>query len=510
YMADAYGKLTGEPGIAFCTRGPGATNASIGLHTAYQDSTPMILFIGQVSLDVIDREAFQELDYRRMFGQVAKWVAQIDRADRIPEYVARAFQTATSGRMGPVVLVLPEDMLQEQVELKKLPRYRRTQAWPAAQDMTALANILTQARKPIALLGGTGWTPDACAQFERFAQRWDLPVVTEYRFQDVFDNHHAQYAGEIGPTSSQVLLERVKQADLVLAIGLRLSEGTTRGYTLINAPQPHQRLVHVHPGSEELGSVFRGELLIQASAPAFCAGLEALYTPNGSMAWAGEAAKLHDAYLLHSEPVPAPHARMDLAKVVRTMEQMLPPDAIVTEGAGNYAGWWQRYFRHRGLSSGRRNQLAPSNGSMGYGVPSAVAAKLAYPEATVVSVSGDGCFMMNGQEVATALQHEAPVIFIVVNNGMYGTIRAHQGMHYPGRSVGTILRNPDFAALARAYGAQGFSIERTEEFADAFAAALACGTSALIEIRIDPDTINTRTTLSAIEAKAHASRAPAS
>lgn len=502
-MAEAYGKLTGRPGLAFCTRGPGATNASIGVHTAFQDSTPMILFIGQVGGDFADREAFQEIDYRRMFGQMAKWVAQIDRAARIPEYVARAYQTATSGRPGPVVLALPEDMLSHEAVAPQLAPYRRVLSWPGDADMARIAERLAQAERPFAIVGGSGWTPEACAQLERFAERFAIPVGCAFRGQDLFDNLHPNYAGDVGIGINPALADRIRSADLVLAIGPRLGEMTTGGYSLIAAPRPAQTLIHIHAGAEELGSVYQADLMVQASMPAIAARLADLEPagPPRGRAWV-EAARAD--YERYRTPPAFTGKGVDTAEVILALDRLLPADAIVTNGAGNYAGWLHRYFRYRPLRAGGRGQLAPTSGAMGYGVPAAVGAKIAFPDRTVVALAGDGCFLMNGQELATAMQYDAPVIVIVVNNGMYGTIRMHQEREYPAHVSGTALRNPDFAALARAYGARGATVTATGDFEPALREALAATVPTLIEIQVDPDIITPRTTLSAIRAQAQA------
>ncbi|MGN5480757.1 thiamine pyrophosphate-binding protein [Cupriavidus basilensis] len=504
-MAEAYGKLTGRPGLAFCTRGPGATNASIGVHTAFQDSTPMILFIGQVGTDFADREAFQEIDYRRMFGQMAKWVAQIDRVERIPEYIARAYQTATSGRPGPVVLALPEDMLTQEAAVPQLAAYQRVLSWPGDGDIERLSGMLAAAERPFVLIGGSGWTPQACAQIQQFAECFALPVGCAFRGQDLFDNRHPNYAGDVGIGINPALAERIRRADLVLAIGPRLGEMTTGGYALISAPRPAQQLIHVHAGAEELGSVYQAELMIHASMPAIAARLAALPSPAMPPRWQGWTQDAHADYERYLTPPAYTGQGVDMAEVVRTLDRLLPADAVVTNGAGNYAGWLHRYFRYRPFAAGGRGQLAPTSGAMGYGVPAAVGAKIAFPQRTVVALAGDGCFLMNGQELATAMQYGAPVVFIVVNNGMYGTIRMHQEREYPAHVLGTELHNPDFAALARAYGARGAIVTTTDAFEPALREALAAPVSTLIEIRVDPDVITPRTTLSAIRAQAQAS-----
>jgi acetolactate synthase-1/2/3 large subunit len=502
YMAEAYGKTTGRPGICFVTRGPGAANASIGLHTAFQDSTPMILFIGQVGSDFVEREAFQEVDYRRMFGQMAKWVAQIDRADRVPEYLSHAFHLAMSGRPGPVVLALPEDMLgQHSAETEttaRMRRYQVVQASPSAADMESLRALLQSAQRPLAILGGTVWSGEACADLQRFAEGAGLPVGCAFRFQDLFDNRSDCYAGDIGIGINPRLAQRVKDADLLLVIGARLGEMTTGGYSLVAPPRPVQKLIHVHAGAEELGRVYQGELLINSGMPQFAAAAEALAVDGAACrGWRPWLEGARADYLEWQKPQAIP-GRVQLAQIVTWMRQRLPEDTIICTGAGNFAGWWQRYWRFTGM----RTQVAPTSGSMGYGVPAGVAAKLAHPDRTVVSVNGDGDFLMNGQELATAMQHQANVVFIVVNNGMYGTIRMHQERDYPARVYATALSNPDFAALARAYGAHGELVEETAQFAPAFERALAAGKASLIELRVDPQAITTTTTLDAIRQRA--------
>jgi acetolactate synthase-1/2/3 large subunit len=495
YMAEAYGKLTGRPGICFVTRGPGASNASIAVHTAYQDSTPMILFIGQVGTDFVEREAFQEIDYRRMFGQMAKWVASIDRADRIPELVSHAYHVAMSGRRGPVVLALPEDMLVRQVAVRDAAPYRVVQAHPGAEDIATLRRMLERAERPFVMPGGSGWTPAAVADLQRFAEANDLPVGCAFRFQDLFDNRHPNYAGDVGIGINPQLAERVRQSDLVLALGPRLGEMTTGGYTLLQAPRPAQPLVHVHAGAEELGRVYQADLVINASPAPMAAALAAM--PPVEPRWREWTRGAQADYRANIVPGAMP-GRVDLARIVCALRDALPRDTIVTTGAGNYTGWVHRYWQH----SVFRTQLSPTSGAMGYGVPAAVAAKIAAPERTVVSFNGDGCFLMNGQEIATAAQYGAAVIFVVVNNGLYGTIRMHQEREYPARVYATALENPDFAALARAYRLHGELVEDTDAFMPAFERARASGRPALIELRIEPDAITTRTTLAAIRARA--------
>jgi acetolactate synthase-1/2/3 large subunit len=499
YMADAYGKMTGRPGICFVTRGPGATNASVGVHTAFQDSTPMILFIGQVGSDCVEREAFQEIDYRRMFGEMAKWVASIDRADRIPEFVNRAFQVATSGRPGPVVLALPEDTLTALTTVLDAQPHQPVQASPAAAQFESLRAMLAKAERPLLVLGGSTWDEDACKRIERAAERLQLPVAVSFRRQDLFDNRHPNYAGDVGIGINPRLAERVRQADLLIVAGARLGEMTTGGYTLLDPAKPMPQLVHIHPGAEELGRVYQAALQVNSGMPQFAAALEALEGVDGSR-WAGWTAGANADYRANLVSQPTPQVSFDFGAAMQWLNDTLPRDAILTNGAGNYSGWVHRFYQYGPF----RTQLAPTNGSMGYGVPAAVAAKIVAPERTVVAFAGDGCYMMNGQELATAVHYGAAIIIVVLNNGMYGTIRMHQEMHYPERVSGTELTNPDFAALARAYGAHGEVVERTEDFAAAFQRAQAAGKPALIEVRIDPEIITSRTTITTLRQRARA------
>jgi len=495
-MAEAEGKLTGRPGVCFVTRGPGATNASPGVHIAFQDSTPMILFVGQIARGFQEREAFQEIDFRRMFGPLAKWVAQIDEAERIPEFISRAFHVATAGRPGPVVLALPEDMLSDLTDAPATRPYAPVQAHPSAADMARLRSLLAAAKRPFLLLGGSGWDVQACADIRAFAEANRLPVGAAFRFQDLFDNTHPNYAGDVGIGINPKLQARIRDADLLLALGPRLGEMTTGGYTLIDIPCPRQTLVHVHAGAEELGRVYQAELAINAGMRAFAAAARAL-PPADSAAWRGQAEAAHDDYLAWSAPTKMP-GPVQLAEIMAWLCDHVPADSIVTNGAGNYTIWVHRFYRYRGF----RTQLAPTSGSMGYGVPAAIAAKRRYPGRTVICFSGDGCFLMTGQELATAVQYGINVIIIVVNNGMYGTIRMHQERHYPSRVSATDLVNPDFAALARAYGAHGETVKRTADFASAFERAQASGKPAVIEVRIDPEAITPRQSLSDIRAAA--------
>ena len=504
FMAEAYGKLTGRPGICFVTRGPGATNAAIGVHTAYQDSTPMILFIGQVGLDFADREAFQEIDYRRMYGQMAKWVAQIDRADRIPEYLARAFQVATSGRPGPVVLALPEDMLVSMAAVADTRHYCPVQASPSSAQVDTLRAMLAQAKCPLLLLGGGTWTPQACADVQRFAEANALPVACAFRFQDLLDNAHPNYIGDVGIGINPKLAARVRDCDLLIAFGPRLGEMTTSGYSLLASPVPLQTLVHIHPDAEELGSVYQADLMINSGAPQAAAMLAAM-TPVNADAWRHSVAEAKADLTAFQQQPPIfadGGAPLDLWQLVQQLMAAAPSDTIITNGAGNYATWAHRFYRYGGM----RTQLAPTSGAMGYGVPAGIAAKIIDPERTVITFAGDGEYMMNGQELATAVQYRAGVIIIVFNNSMFGTIRMHQERGYPGRVSGTTLHNPDFAALAKAYGAHGEVVETTAQFGPALARALEHTRGqqlpALIELRYDGNLITPNATLETIRAMA--------
>lgn len=500
FMADAYGKLTGRPGICFVTRGPGATNASIGVHTAFQDSTPMILFVGQVGNDFVEREAFQEVDYRRMFGPMAKWVAQIDRADRIPEFIARAFQVATSGRPGPVVLALPEDCLSALATVSDTKHYQPVQASVSVKQLAHFRQLLGAAQRPIVLLGGTSWDLDACQHITDFAVAHQLPLACTFRFQDLIDNRHANYVGDVGIGINPKLAQRIKNADLVIAIGPRLGEMTTSGYTLLEAPKPKQKLIHIHADAIELGRVYQADLMINSGMKEIAETLAEM-APIEGISWESQVAEARADYLAwQKEPsiFAQENAPLNLWQVVQEMTAQVPSDMILTNGAGNYATWAHRYYRYGGF----RTQLAPTSGAMGYSVPSGVAAKIIHPDRTVVTFAGDGEYLMNGQELATAVQYKAGVIILVFNNGMFGTIRMHQEKEFPARVSGTELHNPDFAALARAYGALGEVVTSTEEFAPAFARALAHTQQhqlpALIELRYDGNLITPGATLMAM------------
>ncbi|WP_227753594.1 MULTISPECIES: thiamine pyrophosphate-binding protein [Ramlibacter] len=507
FMAEAAGKLTGRPGVCFVTRGPGATNASIGVHTAFQDSTPMVLFVGDVASDQRDREAFQEVDYGSFFGPstkgMAKRVERIDDADRIPEYVQRAFATAMNGRPGPVVLVLPEDMLVKPTSARPLPRVEAVQAWSDPGALRELREMLLAARKPFVIAGGGGWTPQAAQALQRFAENWKLPVGNAFRFQDTFDNHHPLYAGDVGIGINPKLAARIRESDLVLAIGPRLGEMTTGGYTLLTPPRPVQKLVHIHASAEELNRVYRADLAICATMNAAARSLEVLTAPP-ELLWAAWTEAAHADYEANVQPQALPgltgdgeRGLVDMPAVVALLQKHLPADAVLTNGAGNFASWTHRYFRHHGLAKGHKTQLAPTGGAMGYGVPAGIAANLLTGR-TVLTMAGDGDFLMNGQELATAAQHGGRSIVVLLNNGMYGTIRMHQEREYPQHVSGTRLQNPDFVALAAAYGWVGSRVRRIADFEAALLAALGCETGSLIEIVLDPEVISTRGTLGAI------------
>ncbi|MET7248378.1 thiamine pyrophosphate-binding protein [Methylobacterium sp. EM32] len=493
-MAEAHGKLTGKPGICFVTRGPGATNAAPGLHIARQDSTPMILFVGQIERAAREREAFQELDYRAVFGTIAKWVTEIDSADRLPELIARAFHVATAGRPGPVVIALPEDMLTETASVPDAPAFRPVETHPALAQMVELQNFLGKAEKPFAILGGSRWSEQAVRRFARFADLFSLPVACSFRRQGMIPADHRCYAGDLGLGVNPKLLARIKEADLLLLVGGRLSEIPSQGYTLLDIPGPRQTLVHVHPDPEELGRVYSPALAINASPTAFAAAIETVQPPR-ALPWAAGTEALHADYLAWSDPtrITTP-GTLQFGGVMAHLRETLPADAILCNGAGNFATWVHRFWPFRAHDG----QLAPTSGSMGYGVPAAIGAKRLLPERTVVAVSGDGDFLMNGQDFATAVQYDLPVIIILVDNGMYGTIRMHQEREYPGRVSGTALRNPDFAAYAKAFGGYGERVERTEDFPAALARAIASGLPAILHCPIDPEAITPTTTIQAL------------
>jgi acetolactate synthase I/II/III large subunit len=498
FMAEAWGKLTGRPGICMVTRGPGACNASIGVHTAFQDSSPMVMLVGQVARDQLDREAFQEIDYRQMFGPVAKWVAQIDRADRIPEYLARAFRVATAGRPGPVVLALPEDMLREAAVVADPVSCDFADATLDADTADKIALMLRTAQRPLLLVGGSHWDDDACGDLRRFAEAWNLPVACSFRRQDVMHNDSACYIGDLGTGPAPGLLARVRQADMILAVGTRLGEIMTQGYALLTPPRLSVPLIHIHADANELGRVYQPDLGFQATPAGAARALATLAAPADCL-WADWTAACRADYLTWQTPA-AYDGALDLGAIFQWLRDNLPDDAIITNDAGNFSGWGHRFLRFG--RPGR--QLAPANGAMGYAFPAAVSAKLACPERLCLSMSGDGGFLMTGQELATAMHAGAAPIALVFNNGMYGTIRMHQEMRFPGRVSATGLTNPDFAALARAYGAFSAVVERTADFAPAFRAAIDSGMAAIIELRMDPEVITTRTTLTAMRDAAQA------
>ncbi len=508
YMAEAVGKLTGRPGVCFVTRAPGATNASIGVHTAFQDSTPMVLFVGDVASDTRDREAFQELDYCAFFGPstkgMAKRVERIDDPRRIPEYISRAFAMAMNGRPGPVVLVLPEDMLTQEVDVSPLPRVEAIEAWSDPGSLRNLREMLLNSERPLVIAGGGGWTPQAAQALQRFAENWKLPVANAFRFQDTFDNHHPLYAGDVGIAINPRLAVRIKDSDLIIAIGPRMGEMTTGGYTLLQPPRSKQKLVHIHASAEELNRVYQADLAINATMNAAARSLEVLSAPN-RVSWEAWSQGCHADYLINLEPQALP-GNTDMPAVVACLQKQLPPEAVLTNGAGNFASWIHRFFKHHGLAKGFKTQLAPTNGAMGYGVPAGIAAAITTGR-TVFTIAGDGDFLMNGQELATATQFGAKTIIVLLNNGMYGTIRMHQERDFPRNISGSQLQNPDFAALARAYGYAGVRISCTEEFEPEFLAAMARTNGTLIEIILDPEVITTRTTLAGITDQALASKA---
>ena len=496
-MAEAVGKITGRPGICFVTRGPGATNASAGIHIARQDSSPMIVFVGQVGRHMRDREAFQELDYRAVFGTMAKWAVEIDDPTRIPELVSRAFYTACNGRPGPVVIAVPEDMLSERAMVPDATAFEPVESWPGLTDMSRLQKLLWAAKRPVALIGGSRWSEQACAALMRFAERFALPVATTFRRGHLFDALHPCYAGDMGIGPNPKLLARVKGADLVLLIGGRMSEMSSQSYTLFDIPEPQMKLVHVHPGAEELGRVYHPTLAIEAAPTAFCAALEGLQPPI-EILWKGEAATAHADYLAWTEKATPQPGAVNLGEIMIWLRENLPSDAIITNGAGNFSGWIHRFYRFRKYAT----HIGPTSGSMGYGFPAAVAMKQLFPERTVICVAGDGDFLMTGQDFATAVQYKLPVIVVLSDNGLYGTIRMHQERDYPGRVVATQLHNPDFVAYALAFGGYGALVDKTADFPAAFAQAVATGKPSIIQLKIDPDAISPGATLTGIRNKA--------
>ncbi|WP_439362025.1 thiamine pyrophosphate-binding protein [Bradyrhizobium sp. DASA03007] len=510
HMAEAYGKLTGQPGICFVTRGPGASHAAIGVHTASQDSTPMILFIGQVARGMLGREAWQEVEFRQMFGGMAKWVVEIDRADRIPELVSRAFHVAVSGRPGPVVVSLPEDMLAEEAVAENARPYQRAAAHPSVEQLLRLAEMVEASERPLVLVGGGGWNARACADLATFVETFDLPVAAGFRRQDILDNRHPNYVGHAGLGPSTKLVQRIRSADLIIAIGGRLGETTTSGYTLFEVPRPSQRFVHAHADPNELGRIYQADLLINAGMPELAAAIAQLRPQDGSEASGRERRKTwiraaRADFVAEQVPGPMP-GPVDLGAVMLHLREVLQADAIISNGAGNYAIWVHKFHHYGGF----RTQLAPTSGSMGYGLPAAIAAKLVHPQRTAVCFAGDGCFLMSANELATAAQYGLGIIVVVVNNGMYGSIRMHQEKEYPGRVHATALDNPDFAALARAFGGYGELVADTETFASAFARAKAFADEkrkpAVLELRIDPEAITPNATLTQLRERARAAR----
>lgn len=496
-MADASARLTGRPGIVFVTRGPGATNAAAGIHIAEHDSTPLILFVGQVQRGAQGRGAFQEMDYRAVFGSFVKWVTEIDDPARIPEIVSRAFHTAMQGRPGPVVIALPEDMLVEHADVADALRVEPVPTWPGQTQMAELQKLLWGAQRPIAILGGSGWDERACRCVQRFAERFDLPVATSFRRAMLFDGDHPNYAGEIAIGPNPDLRARIEQADVVLLIGGRMAEIPSQGYRLFDIPVPRQTLVHVHADAGELGRVYHPHLGIHASPAAFAAALESLQPPV-EMAWKAATRQARSSYLAWSDRAPPVPGDVQPGEIVVWLRDRLPADAIITNGAGNYAIWVGRFLRFRRFGT----QLAPVSGSMGYGLPAAVGAGRVQRDRMVVCFAGDGCFLMNGQEFATAVQYDIPIIVIVIDNSMFGTIRMHQERHYPGRVSGTDLRNPDFAAYARAFGGHGETVTQTQDFAPAFERAVASGQPSILHVKVDADAITPTATISGIRAAA--------
>ena len=495
-MAEAVGKTTGRPGICFVTRGPGATNGSAGVHIARQDSSPMILFVGQVGREMRDREAFQELDYRAVFGTMAKWATEIDDPSRIPEIVSRAFHTACNGRPGPVVIALPEDMLRDRVSVADAAAFAPAEIWPGTDDMSRLQKLLGEAKRPVVLIGGSRWTEQACAALMRFAERFALPVATTFRRGHLFDAMHRCYAGDFGIGPNPKLLARVKAADLVLLIGGRFGEIPSQGYSVFDIPEPQTKLVHVHPGAEELGRVYHPHLAINAAPTAFCAALENMQPPK-DIAWRGESDTAHGDYLAWGEKATPVPGAVNLGEIMVWLRENLPADAILTQGAGNFSSWVHRFYRVRKFGS----LVGATSASMGYGLPAALAMQILHRDRTVVCVAGDGDFLMTGQDFAIAVQYGLPVIVLVADNGIYGTIRMHQERDYPGRVIATDLRNPDFVAYAFAFGGYGAAVEKSADFPAAFAAARASGKPSIIHLKIDPEAITPSATLAGIREK---------
>jgi len=491
-MALTDGRLTGRPGVCFVTRGPGATNAAHGVHIAEHDSAPLVLFVGQVERSMRGRGAFQEMDYRAFFGSTAKWATEVEDPARLPEIVQRAFHTAMQGRPGPVVVSLPEDVLTEMASVADAPRVEPAAIWPGQTQMAELQKLLWAAERPVVVFGGGGWNARAGAALTRFAERFDLPLIASFRRSSVVDNDHANFAGELGLGVNPKVRARVEAADLVLLIGGRMAETPSQSYTLFAVPAPRQALVHVHADASEIGRVYHPRLGIVATPPAFCAALEGLQPPN-AIAWGGETRAAREAFLAWTNQPPANPGGVQLGEIMLALRK-LAPDATYANGAGNFAIWPGRFLRFRRFNQ----QIGPASGSMGFGVPAAIAAMRAEPGRVAIAFSGDGDFLMNGQEFATAVQYDLPVVVVVIDNGMYGTIRMHQEREYPGRVSATQLRNPDFAALARAYGGHGETVATTEEFAPAFARAVASAKPSILHVKIDPEAIAPATTLTGI------------
>lgn len=497
-MAEAWGKITGTPGICLVTRGPGATNACSGLHVALQDSTPMILFIGQIGSHIREREAFQEVDYRRFLGNSVKWVAEIDEASRIDELVSRAFFTATSGRPGPVALALPESTLSAMAEPKIVLPWKQIETYPGKSDLEQLTELLTTAQKPLMILGGSRWNEQSVIDIQSLAQAWQIPTACSFRRQMLFDHSHPNYAGDIGIGINPVLKQQVLDADVLILIGGRFSEMPSQDYSLLNIPTPHQTLVHIYPGAEELGRVYRAHLPIHASPTAFVEAFKHTAIPADKADRHALVTSSHRTYETWSTADMTTPGEVQMAAIMNHLAQHLPDDSVITNGAGNYASWIHRFWKFKRYGS----QVAPTSGSMGYGLPAAIAAKLAHPQKTVVAFAGDGCFQMTMQELGTAVQAQANVIILLIDNGMYGTIRMHQEKTFPGRESATTLVNPDFAALAQSYGAVALSVEKDDEFPAALATALTADTPVLVHIRISPEAITPTSTLSQLRREA--------
>ena len=496
-MAEAMGKVTGRPGICFVTRGPGATNASAGIHIAQHDSTPMIMFVGQVETSVREREAFQELDYRAVFGSMTKWTAEVDHASRITEFVSRAFYTASSGRPGPVVVALPKDVLSERTSVANAPAFEPVETSPGEEEMTKLSELLVESKNPLFVLGGSRWSETARRQIHEFAERAGLPIATSYRRSTLFDPLHPLYAGDLGLGPNPKLVARAKAADLLVLVGGRLGEFPSQGYSVLSSPSPQTKLVHIHPGAEEIGRVYRPHLAIHASPNRFVAALRRLaLTPNP--VWRESADIAHADYRAWTGTATPQPGDVNLGEIMIWLRNHAPTDTILCNGAGNYASWIHRFYRFREFMT----HVAPTSASRGYGMPAAIAMQRLHPDRLVLSVNGDGDFLMSGQEFAIAVQYRLPIIVIICDNGMYGTIRMHQEREFPGRISATELHNPDFDAYARAFGGFGAVVNKTSDFPHAFQAARESGLPAIIHLKIDSDAILPATTLSGIRERA--------